>query len=162
LERGLYPISHAPECSRPALAQPSRRLPEIECVPVTDQSTRQAFGAITSVSFDIPMGVTRAVYYPERAWNGAYRGFVGMVRGRPVSIVAIVASADSLGIYSLATLPEDRHHGYGEALLRAAVEREQKRTGLTQLVLQSTEAGYSLYRHLGFRDVAKFSVYLTK
>jgi ribosomal protein S18 acetylase RimI-like enzyme len=162
LERGLYPISHAPGMLAPALARTSRRLPEIECVPVADQATRQAFGSITAVSFDIPMAIARAVYYPERAWKGAYRGFVGMVKGRPVSIVAIVASADSLGIYSLATMPENRHCGYGEALLRAAVASEQKRTGIQQLVLQSTEAGYSLYRHLGFRDVAKFSVYLTK
>jgi ribosomal protein S18 acetylase RimI-like enzyme len=29
-------------------------------------------------------------------------------------------------------------------------------------VLQSTDAGYSLYRRLGFKEVAKFSVYLTK
>lgn len=162
LERGLYPISHAPGMLAPGLSPASRRLPEIECLPVADQATRQAFGTITSVSFDIPMAVTRAVYYPERAWNGAYRGFVGMVKGRPVSIVAIVASPDSLGVYSLATMPDDRHRGYGEALLRIAIATEQKRTGIRQLVLQSTEAGYSLYRHLGFRDVAKFSVYLTK
>jgi ribosomal protein S18 acetylase RimI-like enzyme len=162
LERGLYPISHAPGMLAPALAPASRKLPEIACVEVTDLATRQAFGAITAVSFDIPMAVARAVYYPERAWQGAYRGFVGMVKGRPVSIVAIVASADSLGIYSLATMPEDRHRGYGEALLRAALASEQRRTGIQQLVLQSTEAGYLLYRRLGFRDVAKFSVYLTK
>jgi hypothetical protein len=30
------------------------------------------------------------------------------------------------------------------------------------VVLQSTDAGYSLYRRLGFSEVAKFSVYLTK
>jgi GNAT superfamily N-acetyltransferase len=161
-ERGLYPISHAPGMLAPALAPASRKLPDIECVQVADQATRQAFGSITAVSFDIPMAVARAVYYPERAWRGAYRGFVAMVKGRPVSIVAIVASTDSLGIYSLATMPEDRHRGYGEALLRAAIASEQNRTGIQQLVLQSTEAGYSLYRRLGFRDVAKFSVDLTK
>jgi ribosomal protein S18 acetylase RimI-like enzyme len=52
--------------------------------------------------------------------------------------------------------------GYGEALLRAAIALEQERTGIRRLVLQSTEAGYSLYRRLGFREVARFSVYLTK
>ena len=30
------------------------------------------------------------------------------------------------------------------------------------MVLESTEAGYPLYRRLGFREAAKFSVYLTK
>ena len=30
------------------------------------------------------------------------------------------------------------------------------------LVLQSTEAGYAMYRRMGFRDVTKFTVYLTR
>ena len=50
-----------------ALAPPQRPLPKIECVPVADKATRQAFGALTSVSFDIPMGIAKAVYEPERA-----------------------------------------------------------------------------------------------
>ena len=79
-----------------------------------------------------------------------------------MAIIAIVATPDALGVYSLSTLPECRRMGYGEALLRAAVASEQARTGIRRVVLQSTDAGYSLYRRLGFREVAKFSVYLTK
>jgi ribosomal protein S18 acetylase RimI-like enzyme len=52
--------------------------------------------------------------------------------------------------------------GYGEAVLRAAIAAEQARTGIRRVVLQSTDAGYSLYRRLGFNEVAKFSVYLTR
>jgi GNAT superfamily N-acetyltransferase len=162
LERGLHQISHAPGMLASALSAPPRALPQIECRPVADRATREAFGAITAVSFDIPMAVARAVYHPERAWRGSYRGFVGFVRGRPVTIVAIVAAGGSLGVYSLATVPDERRQGYGEALLRAAIASEQQRTGISQLALQSTEAGYSLYRRLGFRDVTNFSVYLTK
>jgi len=162
LDRGLRPISQAPGMLAEALAPPLRPLPKIECVPVTDRTTRQAFGALTSVSFDIPMGIAKAVYEPERAWLGDYRGFVGMAGGRAVAIVAIVATPDALGVYSLSTLPECRRSGYGEALLRAAVASEQARTGIKRIVLQSTDAGYSLYRRLGFKEVAKFSVYLTK
>jgi ribosomal protein S18 acetylase RimI-like enzyme len=145
-----------------ALAPPVRPLPKIECVPVADRSMRQAFGALTAVSFDIPMGIAKAVYEPERAWLGDYRGFVGLAGGRPVAIIAIVATPDALGVYSLSTLPECRRLGYGEALLRAAVALEQARSGVKRIVLQSTDAGYSLYRRLGFKEVAKFSVYLTK
>jgi len=144
------------------LAPPVRRLPKIECHRVADRATRQTFCALTAVSFDIPMTIAKAVYEPERAWCGDYRGFVGTAGGKPVAIVAIVATRDALGVYSLSTLPESRRMGYGEALLRAAVAAEQARTGIQRVVLQSTDAGYSLYRRLGFRDVAKFSVYLTK
>jgi GNAT superfamily N-acetyltransferase len=161
LDCGLRPITRAPGMVTDALNQPVRPLPRIECQPVADRTTRQAFSALTAVSFDIPMGIARAVYEPERAWLGDYRGFVAFARGKPVAIVAIVAAAGALGVYSLSTVPEWRRAGYGEALLRTAVETEQKRTGIQRLVLQSTDAGYSLYRRLGFQEVAKFSVYLT-
>lgn len=162
MDRDLRLISEAPGMLAETLAPPKRKLPKIECVPVTDRTTRQAFGALTSVSFDIPIGIAKAVYEPERAWLGGYRGFVGLAGGKPVAIIAMVASADALGVYSLSTLPEYRRMGYGEALLRAAVAVEQARTGIPRIVLQSSDAGYSLYRRLGFREVAKFSVYLTK
>jgi ribosomal protein S18 acetylase RimI-like enzyme len=145
-----------------ALRPPERALPAIECRPVADQPARDAFAAITSVCFDIPYGVSQAVYQTERAWRGTYRGYVGFAQGKPVSIVAIVAAEGILGVYSLATSPEHRRCGYGEALLRAAVAAESARTGPAPVVLQSTETGYRLYRRLGFRDVASFTVFLTK
>lgn len=158
----LRHISTAPGMVAGCLAPPCRELPAIECIPVDDERTRQAFGGVTSVSFDIPMPVVQAVYHPERGWQGAYRGYLGVVRGRPVSMVAIVAAADYLGIYSLATMPEERRRGYGEALLRAALGRESQRTGIQRMLLQSTDAGHALYKRLGFREVAKFSVFLTR
>ena len=162
MDHDLKPISQAPGMLTDALVQPVRMLPKIECHPVQDRLTRQSFCALTAVSFDIPMTIAKAVYEPERAWCGDYRGFVGTAGGTPVAIIAMVATRDSLGVYSLSTLPEWRRRGYGEALLRAAVAAEQARTGIQRVVLQSTDAGYSLYRRLGFREVAKFSVYLTK
>jgi ribosomal protein S18 acetylase RimI-like enzyme len=85
-----------------------------------------------------------------------------MVDGKPVSIAAIVKTAGALGVYSLATYPTHRHQGYGEAMLRAAVTEVQRETGIARMVLQSTEAGYALYHRMGFREVTRYSVYLTK
>jgi ribosomal protein S18 acetylase RimI-like enzyme len=159
---GMRAISHPPGMLAPALLPAIRPMPPIECRPVTDDSTRLAFAELTSIAFEIPFTVARAVYTREEAWKGAYRGFVGFVDGRAVAIVAIVAAADALGVYSLGTLPAFRRQGYGEALLRAAVSEVGRRTGLSRVVLQSTEAGYALYLRMGFRDATKFTVYLTK
>lgn len=158
---GLRPISYAPGMKTEALTPPARTLPVIECSPVIDAPARVAFTELTATCFDIPLNVARAVYGVERAWSGEYKGFVGRVNGRPVSIVALVRAAGSLGVYSLGTVPEFRGRGYGEALLRAATAHCRS-TGHEPLVLESTEAGYPLYRRLGFRDVAKFTVYLTR
>jgi ribosomal protein S18 acetylase RimI-like enzyme len=160
-ESGMRAISHAPGMLTPALAPPSRLLPRIECRAVSDAASRAAFAGLTVSCFDIPVAVARAVYEPEGAWEGAYQGFVGMVDGSPVSIVALVRAAGAVGVYSLGTIPAQRHKGYGEALLRAAVATEKNIVD-EPLVLESTEAGYRLYRKLGFRDVTNFTVYLTR
>ena len=159
---GLRPISYAPGMKASSMAPPARPLPAIECRPVCDAFTRSAFTELTSVCFDIPLQVARAVYEPERAWGGDYRGFVGLASGEPVSIVALVRHAGVLGVYSLGTLPDHRRHGYGEGLLRAAVGQMPSEAQTEPLVLESTEAGFPLYRKLGFKDVTKFTVYLAK
>ena len=158
---GMRVISQPPGMFTESLGAPGWQLPPLECRPVDNQTMRDTFAGITSTCFDIPVAVANAVYRPERAWWGSYRGYVGLRKGQPVAIAATVDAADVLGVYSLATLPEFRRQGMGEALLRAAVAREQERLGPRRIVLQSTEAGYRMYRRLGFRDVAKFSVYLT-
>jgi len=159
---GMRSISHPPGMLAPALSPPARELPEIEMRPVADHETRAAFAEITSVCFDIPYLVSRAVYWRERAWTQDYQGFVGYVNGKAVCIVAMVAAAGAIGVYSLATMPGVRRRGYGESLLRAAAGEMTRRTGISKFVLQSTDAGYEIYKRMGFRDVTKFTVYLTK
>jgi GNAT superfamily N-acetyltransferase len=159
---GLRAISHPPGMIASALLPPIGSLPPLDVQPVNDRASQNAFTEITSVCFEIPFGVAQAVYAQDHAWQGDYRGFVGLAAGRVVSICAVVAAADVLGVYSLATHPSYRRLGYGEATMRAAVTEMQRRTGLERMVLQSTEAGYALYRRMGFRDATRFSVYLTK
>lgn len=159
---GMHPISNPPGMIAPALLPANRPLPAIEWRPVNDARMRAAFSEITSISFDIPYTVAHTVYSREGAWNGAYQGFVALVDGAPVAIVAVVVAAGAMGVYSLATLPSCRRQGYGEALLRAVTAEVRDRTGIQRLVLQSTDAGHGLYRRMGFQDVTRFTVYLTK
>jgi GNAT superfamily N-acetyltransferase len=159
---GLRAISHPPGMMASALLPAVTALPPIELQPVGAGALQRAFTEITSISFEIPFGIAQAVYAQDNAWRGQYRGFVGLAEGRPVSIVAIVRAGDALGVYSLATHPTRRRQGYGEATMRAAVKEMVRDTGVERVVLQSTEAGYSLYKRMGFRDVTRFSVYLTR
>jgi GNAT superfamily N-acetyltransferase len=159
---GMRAISTPPGMIADGLLPPVHPLPEIECVAVNDAKTRKAFTELTSVSFDIPYMVAHAVYSRPEAWHGAYRGYVGMAGGRVVAIAAMVAAADIIGVYSLATLPAYRRRGYGEAILRAAAARTAENSGITRLCLQSTEAGYNLYKVMGFRDSTRYVVYLTR
>ena len=159
---GMRPISQPPGMLAPSLLAPVYTLPDIDMRPVNDAATRAAFAEITSVTFEIPYMISRAVYSREEAWRGDYQGFVGYAGGKAVAIIAVVAAADVIGVYSLATMPDYRRRGIAEALLRTATAEVSRRTGLKRIILQSTDAGYALYKRMGFRDVTKFTVYLTK
>jgi GNAT superfamily N-acetyltransferase len=159
---GLRPISHPPGMFAQDLAPVHGVLPPLHTEPVSTAAHQRAFAEITALSFDIPHSISHAVYGQSRAWDGDYRGVVGIAGGHIVAIVATVDTAAAIGIYSLATHPAYRRHGYGEALLREAVAEAHRRAGPRPIVLQSTEAGHALYRRLGFRDVTRFTVYLTK
>jgi len=159
---GLRAISHPPGMIASGLLPPTYSLPSIEVQPVSDTASQKAFTEITSICFEIPFGVAQAVYGQDNAWRGDYQGFIARAEGRVVAICAIVAAADVLGVYSLATHPNYRRLGYGEATVRTVVAEMQRRTGIERVILQSTEAGYGLYRRLGFRDATRFTVYLTK
>jgi ribosomal protein S18 acetylase RimI-like enzyme len=143
------------------LLPPTRPLPVVRWKPVSDSETRIAFAHITSMSFDIPFMTCRAVYETECAWEGSYRGYIGYFQNTPVCTAAIVVAAGAIGIYSVATLPGYRRRGFAESLLRSVLAQVSADMKLTRYVLQSTKAGYDLYRRMGFDTVGRFAVYLT-
>jgi len=158
---GLRRLTDAPGMIAPRLLPPSRPLPPILWRRVQDTESRLAFAHITSHSFEIPFETCKDVYEPEPAWRGSYRGYVGFEQGQPVCTAAIVVAAGVIGIYSVGTLPGYRRRGLAEALLRAVLADVSSETGMSSFALQSTRAGYHLYRRMGFEDVGRFAVYLT-
>lgn len=141
------------------LAAPRRTLPPLDCVPVTDQRTRSDFAASAAAIFTLPFRAAMTIYTSPELWNTEIRGYVGYVGGQPVSISALVPCLETLGIYSVGTLPGFQRRGYAEALLRRALAYHE---GYSQLVLQTTSAGERLYKNLGFEIVTRFTVYLVE
>jgi hypothetical protein len=71
-------------------------------------------------------------------------------RGDVVSSAMAYVAAGVVGIYSVATPPEQRRQGYGEAVTRAAT-----RVARLPAVLQPSAMGEGMYRRLGFEPVGK-------
>jgi hypothetical protein len=53
-------------------------------------------------------------------------------------------------------MPEARCKGYGEAVVRHALQTAYEATGISRTVLHATEAGYPLYLRLGYSPTVKF------
>ena len=81
--------------------------------------------------------------------------FVGRVDGSPVSCSLLAISEKTAGIYNVATPEPFRGKGYGAALTWAAVA-EGARRGCTNSILQASDAGYPVYRRMGFVNLGRY------
>ena len=154
-------LTEAPGMIAECLAAATHPLPVVEVKPVADQPTRSAFAHITSIAFDVPWTVCREVYGAERAWQSAFRGYIGYSNGVAISSTAIVVTADVAGVYSVGTLPGYRGRGYAEALIRQVLQQVRDETGIERTALQSTRSGHRLYTRMGYRPVTNYTVYIT-
>jgi ribosomal protein S18 acetylase RimI-like enzyme len=142
------------------LRPPARRLPALEVRRVCAQDSREAFCAIGSVCFHVPLSWFCEVFDNETVWD-RFAAYVGYAGGEAVSTAAVVAGGGALGVYNVATLPGYQRRGYGEAVMRHAVDDMRRQQGIEPVILQSTPAGYRLYERMGFRTVTKVAVYAT-
>ena len=160
-QKGEFRLTAEPSGMVANSLRPSRRkLPSLDCRLVSDEATRLAFAQVTSVVFDLPYATSRQIYGSDQVWSGRFHGFVGYLQGKPVSTVGLWFADDSIGVYSVGTLPQHQRRGYAEALLRHALAWGHQQTGITQTVLQSTRQGLSLYERIGYRSVTQFAVYV--
>lgn len=158
---GLSPLTDPPGLFADHLLPPKRNLPKLSIRRVANSQTRNAFAHITSVAFEIPSAVCREIYCGEGAWKGSFEGYVGYAGDLAVTTSALVITAEVVGVYSVATLPQCRRHGYAEATMREVLRIARDRTGIEATVLQSTSSGMSLYEHMGYRKFTRFSVYIS-
>ena len=137
---------------------PVKPLPHLEIRRVGDLGTRDAFCAIGSVCFHVPLPWFREVFDNDSVWD-RFIGWVGYMDGEPVSTAATVIGGGAFGVYNVATMPEHQKRGYGETVMRHAIAEAQRRHGIAHTILQSTPAGHRLYQRMGFRTVTNIAVY---
>ena len=137
---------------------PVKPLPNLEIRRVGGRATRDAFCAIGSVCFHVPLPWFREVFDHDSVWD-RFIGWVGYLDQEPVSTAATVIGGGAVGVYNVATMPEHQMRGYGETVMRHAVAEAQRRHGIEHTILQSTPAGHRLYQRMGFCTVTNVAVY---
>ena len=156
---GLSLVARPPGMYTEKLGTPARQRAGMECRRIDDEKTRLDFAHISSVVFALPFMSAKRIYAEPKLWQSPMSGWVGYVNNKPVSVVTTVIAAEAVGVYSLGTLPQHQGCGYGETLLRHALDEARKETGITRSILQTTDEGFNLYLRMGYRVVTGFSVY---
>jgi len=85
------------------------------------------------------------------------QGFVGYLDDQPVAAAALYVTHGVAGIGWVGTVPEQRGHGYGEAVTWSAI-REGFRRRATFANLQASPMGRPIYERMGFITVTEYRV----
>jgi GNAT superfamily N-acetyltransferase len=141
------------------LSKPRRPLPEIELRRVAAGEDRWNLCYVMSQAFVTSMETYLDAYDRGEYWETGMKGLVGYRQGQAISSACYLPGRDAVGLYGVATLPAEQRKGYGEAMVRAALEAARRESGLEKAVLQASGQAAALYRRLGFRTVTFVSVY---
>ncbi len=89
----------------------------------------------------------------------AQHRYIGFLDDTPVTTSCLILDSGMAGIYAVATIPEARRKGLGRIMtIVPLLEARQK--GYKVGCLQASSMGYPIYKHIGFKDICKFRLYL--
>lgn len=114
----------------------------------------EAFMDVTAEGFGMPRQLLDMLYTPPMLDRPDVRAYLGYVSGRPVATSVSIRTGRTLGVYSIATIPEARGHGYGSALTWELMRDAEP--GWDVAVLQASEMGRPVYERMGFQLVREF------
>lgn len=116
-----------------------------------------AFRVATATGYGMPAPLVDQFYPDALVDHPRIRGFVGWVDGRPVGASLASRTGDTVGIYSVATVPEARGRGIGTAMTWHLLRDAEP--GWTLAVLQASAMGKPVYERMGFKLVREFDEY---
>lgn len=157
-KRNLYQAVELPGMLAEDILPPLRALPAMDIRRVRGGPEKDAFCAIGSVCFNVPLAWFCEVFDSPGVWKD-FAAYVGYVEGEPVSTAATVMGGGAAGIYNVATMPGFRRGGYGEAVMRHALAQSRREHGISRTILQSTPQGFNLYQRMGYRTVTTIGVF---
>jgi ribosomal protein S18 acetylase RimI-like enzyme len=87
-----------------------------------------------------------------------HRHYLGLLDQKPVATAALFGGSEAAGIYWVTTLPDARGLGVATAMT-VHLLREAAASGYRIATLNASEAGYPLYRRLGFAEDFTTAIY---
>lgn len=105
--------------------------------------------------FGMPLEIGRVMFGANLLGLEGFTGFVGSIDGAAVSTSAVFVVDGIAGVYNVATVPEHRGRGIGEALTWEA-SMAGRRGGAAVAILQASEQGEPVYTRMGYSTPARY------
>ncbi|MGE3073615.1 MAG: GNAT family N-acetyltransferase [Dehalococcoidia bacterium] len=132
--------------------------PELRIETVSKGRTHNDYLDVISRGFGFPLEMARAIVGPLALLDPEMESFVGYVGEAAVATSSMVFGGQVAGVYNVATHPDYRRRGYGEALTWRAVSRGAE-LGCDMAALQASDMGRPIYERMGFRLVSPYKTF---
>ena len=129
---------------------------------VSKRAQRDEWGDVFARGYELPPRVGAAFsggINGDVTEDASIQYFWILKDGKPVCTSFMFLDSGVAGIYGVATLPDERGKGLG-AHVTAEPLRLAHKLGYKIGVLQSSEAGYPVYKRLGFTDFGEIPLYV--
>lgn len=149
---GLPPLMHRPPADGGGTSPA-----ELEIVEVADLEELETFAATMVVAYpdEALIPYERGSMVDERVLGGDFRLWIGRVDGVAVATAGAMRSQGLAWVEFIATLPEARGKGYGEAMTWAATLAWPE----LPAALVASDAGRPVYERMGYSLVSRWSLW---
>jgi GNAT superfamily N-acetyltransferase len=136
--------------------------PELRFVRISDDKTIQTFAEINCAAYNLPVETALSLVKEHTLWKEHAYGFIAYVGNEPMATATAMVNEGCLFLFLVATMPNAQRKGYGDAVVRHALNTAYEANGINRSVLHATEAGYPVYMRLGYHRTSKFMGYMLK
>jgi len=126
---------------------------------IEQASDFQILTELNSNAYGVPLEAAKSSTLSEQFAQDAFI-YLGYEADRPVCTAAVIVQENVLYLALVATSENARGKGYGEAIVRHALQKAHEETNLTQAALHATDMGKPVYERIGFQPVADFRWYM--
>lgn len=143
----------------PLVASPGDWPAGFDLRPVTDSAGLDDHINVIAPAFAMPVEIARGLFSARVIGMAGTTVFVGYLHGEPVCTSLVSVTGDTAGVYNVATLPEYRRRGLGEAATWGAL-RSVTDAGVSIATLQASDMGRPIYERMGFRIISWYQQHL--
>jgi ribosomal protein S18 acetylase RimI-like enzyme len=146
---GLQFVGAAPFMAHEPVEMP-RPSDRFQVTIVRDAKDLQAVVDITVAAYRMPKESASRVLGPEVLLSSGVDIFLARRDGVPIGSGITFQNGPIVGVYSMATSPDQQRQGAGRAVMDALTAHHMER-GAKVFYLGATEEGYHLYEQIGYR-----------
>ena len=133
--------------------------PALQMRRVTDEAQLMFYADINCEGYGFPLDWGRAGLRGTRLWTERAYSYLGYEGDHPVCGASAMEHDGNIYLAMVATRPNAQRKGYGEAVVRHALQAAHDGTGLSRTILHASDAGFPVYRRVGYDKTASILAY---